>query len=418
MKPQPKKRDYTPKARGALEGVRVLDLSRLVAGNTLTQVLADFGADVIKVEPPAGDTLRAWQTKGVPVTWKLYSRSKKSLCLELRRPEARELLLDLVPSAAIFIESFRPGTLEKMGLAPETLFARNPKLVVLRISGWGQDGPYRRRPGFGTLIEGMSGFAAMNGFGDREPVLPPMYLADSVAGLYGASAAMIALREVETNGGKGQVIDLPLLEPLFNIMGPQAAVLRLTGKVKPRTGNRSTNTAPRNAYRTKDGHWVCLSASIQKMAERLFRAIGRPELIEDPRYATNAGRVRHAEELDAIIGAFIAERTQAENVAYFEREEVTIGPIYDIAQIVEDPHVLERELIADYPDPDMGAFPMHHVVPRLSGTPGAIRAPAPKLGEHNRALLAEVGVDEAAYAKLVAAGIAREGGGTPKGEEE
>src|SRR3989441_8939444 len=215
MKAQPKKRDYTPQARGALRGVRVLDLSRLVAGNTLTQVLADFGADVIKVEPPAGDTLRAWQTNGVPLTWKLYSRSKKSLCLELRRPEARELLLELIPSAAIFIESFRPGTLEKMGLAPEALLARNPKLVVLRISGWGQDGPYRRRPGFGTLIEGMSGFASMNGFADREPVLPPMYLADSVAGLYGASAAMTALREVETNSGKRQVIDLPLLEPLF-----------------------------------------------------------------------------------------------------------------------------------------------------------------------------------------------------------
>ena len=420
MKAQPKKRDYTPRARGALCGVRVLDLSRLVAGNTLTQVLADFGAEVIKVEPPAGDPLRAWQTNGVPLTWKLYSRSKKSLCLELRRPEARELLLELIPSAAIFIESFRPGTLEKMGLAPEALLARNPKLVVLRISGWGQDGPYRRRPGFGTLIEGMSGFASMNGFADREPVLPPMYLADSVAGLYGASAAMIALREVETNSGKGQVIDLPLLEPLFTIMGPQAAVLRLTGKVKPRTGNRSTNTAPRNAYRTRDGHWVCLSASIQKMAERLFRAIGRPELIADPRYATNAGRVLHAEELDAIIGAFIAERTQAENVAYFEREEVTIGPIYDIAQIVEDPHVLERELIADYPDPDMGAFPMHHVVPRFSGTPGAIRAPAPKLGEHNRDLLAEVGVDEAAYAKLLASGVACEGGikAAAKGGEE
>src|SRR5256885_5970004 len=176
MKAQPKKRDYAPQARGALEGVRVLDLSRLVAGNTLTQVLADFGAEVIKVEPPAGDTLRAWQTSGVPVTWKLYSRSKKSLCLELRRPEGRELLLKLVPSAAVFIESFRPGTLEKMGLAPGALLARNPKLVVVRISGWGQDGPYSQRPGFGTLIEGMSGFASMNGFADREPVLPPMYL--------------------------------------------------------------------------------------------------------------------------------------------------------------------------------------------------------------------------------------------------
>ena len=413
-----KKRDYTPKARGALEGVRVLDLSRLVAGNTLTQVLADFGADVIKVEPPAGDTLRAWQTKGVPVTWKLYSRSKKSLCLELRKPEARELLLKLIPSAAILIESFRPGILEKMGLAPGTLLALNPKLVMVRISGWGQDGPYSQRPGFGTLIEGMSGFASMNGFADREPVLPPMYLADSVAGLHGASAAMIALREAERKGGAGQVIDLPLLEPLFNILGPQAANLRLTGKVKPRTGNRSTTTAPRNAYRTKDGRWVCLSASIQKMAERLFRAIGRPELVDDPRYATNSERLRHADELDSIIGEFIAKRSQAENVEYFEKFEVTIGPVYDIAQIMQDPHVIERELVADYPDPDMGAFPMHHVMPRFSRTPGAIRAPAPKLGEHNRALLAEIGVDEAAYAKLVAAGIACEGGGASKGEQE
>jgi len=418
MAVKPKKRDYAPNARGALDGVRVLDLSRLVAGNTLTQVLADFGAEVIKVEPPAGDTLRAWQTNGVPVTWKLYARSKKSLCLELRKPEARELLLKLVPSAAIFIESFRPGTLEQMGLAPETLFARNPKLVVVRISGWGQDGPYRRRPGFGTLIEGMSGFASMNGFADREPVLPPMYLADSVAGLHGAAAAMIALREVEKNGGAGQVIDLPLLEPLFNILGPQAANFRLTGKVKSRTGNRSTTTAPRNAYRTRDGHWVCLSASIQKMAERLFRAIGHPELIDDPRYATNSGRLRHAEELDAIIGGFIAKRTQAENIAHFEQAEVTIGPVYDIAQILEDPHVIERELIADYPDPDMGEFPMHHVVPRLSGTPGAIRAPAPKPGEHNRTLLAEAGVNEAAYKELVAAGIACEGAVAVKGEEE
>ncbi|HTQ76361.1 MAG TPA: CoA transferase [Burkholderiales bacterium] len=413
-----KRRDYDPGARGALQGVRVLDLSRLVAGNTLTQVLADFGSEVIKVEPPAGDTLRAWQTAGVPVTWKLYSRSKKSLCLELRRPEAIELLLKLVPTAAVLIESFRPGILEKMGLAPAKLLERNPRLVVVRISGWGQDGPYSQRPGFGTLIEGMSGFASMNGFADREPVLPPMYLADSVAGLHGAAATMIALREAEREGGAGQVIDLPLLEPLFNILGPQAANLRLTGKVKQRTGNRSTTTAPRNAYRTRDGHWVCLSASIQKMTERLFRAIGRPELIADPRYATNSARLAHADDLDRIIGDFIGQRTQAENVAYFGEHEVTIGPVYDIAQIVEDPHVIERELVADYPDDEMGSFPMHHVIPRLSRTPGAIRAPAPRLGQDNRALLAEAGVDDAAYARLLAAGVACEGGSTPKGEED
>ena len=403
------KKQYAPHAKGALDGVRVLDLSRLVAGNTLTQVLADFGAEVIKVEPPAGDTLRAWQTNGVAINWKIYARSKKSLALDLRKPEAREIILKLIPTAAVFVESFRPGTLESMGLAPETLLELNPKLIVVRISGWGQSGPYKRRPGFGTLVEGMSGFASMNGFGDREPVLPPMYLADSYAGLYGANGVLIALREIEINGGRGQVIDLPLLDPLFAVLGPQAANYRLTGKVKPRTGSRSTNAAPRNVYRCKDGKYVGLSASIQKMAERVFRSIGRADLIDDPRYKTNADRVKRAEELDAIIGAFVAERTQAENVAFFEKAEVTIGPIYDVSQIVEDPHVIERELIADYPDADMGAFPMHHVVPRLEGTPGSIRTPAPRIGEHNRALLAEVGIDDAAYDKLLAAGVACEG---------
>jgi crotonobetainyl-CoA:carnitine CoA-transferase CaiB-like acyl-CoA transferase len=412
------RKSYVPGGRGPLDGVRVLDLSRLVAGNTLTQVLADFGAEVIKVEPPAGDTLRAWQTKGVPTNWKLYARNKKSLALELRKPEARELLLKLVPSAAMFIESFRPGTLEEMGLEPQRLLELNPKLVIVRISGWGQDGPYRRRPGFGTLVEGMSGFASMNGFGDREPVLPPIYLADSMAGLYGAAGAMIALRAAEAAGGRGQVIDLPLLDPLFAVLGPQAANHRLTGKVKPRTGNRSTNAAPRNAYRCKDGKYVGLSASIQKMAERVFRAVGRPDLVDNPRYRTNADRVQHAEELDAIIGAFVAQRTQAENVEYFEKAEVTIGPIYDISQIVEDPHVIAREILADYPDAEIGAFPMHHVVPRLTGTPGSIRTPAPRIGEHNRALLAEIGVDEPAYARLLAAGAVCEGGSANKQEEE
>ena len=256
----------------------MLDLSRLVAGNTLTQVLGDFGAEVIKVEPPAGDTLRAWQTQGVATNWKIYARNKKSLGLELRKPEARELLLKLVPGAAVFVESFRPGTLEKMGLGPDVLLEKNPKLVIVRISGFGQEGPYRRRPGFGTLVEGMSGFASFNGFADREPVLPPMYLADTIAGLYGSTAVMIALREVEQNGGRGQVIDLPLLDPMFAVLGPQAANYRLTGKVKPRTGSRSTNAGPRNVYRCKDGHYVCLSASTQKMAERVFRSIGRAEL--------------------------------------------------------------------------------------------------------------------------------------------
>ena len=412
------KRDYAPGSGGTLSGLRILDLSRLFAGNLLTQVLGDFGAEVIKVEPPDGDTLRSWQTNGVATHWKIYSRNKKSLCLDLRKAEACELIAGLVPSAAILIESFRPGVLEKMGLAPERLLELNPGLVIIRISGWGQDGPYRQRPGFGTLIESMSGFAAMNGFEDREPVLPPMYLADGVAGLFGASAAMIALREVEMNGGHGQVVDLPLLDPLFAILSPQAANYRLTGKVRPRTGSRSTNSAPRNVYRCKDGRYVGLSASIQKMAERLFRVIGRADLIGDPRYRTNAGRVKHAAELDAIIGDFVARRTQAENVAFFEAANVTIGPVYDTAQLIEDPHVIARELIADYPDSDIGEIPMHAVVPRLEGTPGSIRTPAPALGEHNRALLGEIGVGEAEYENLLKSGVAHEAGEAAKPSEQ
>ncbi len=406
--PELKKRDYAGGGRGPLHGVRVLDLSRLVAGNTLTWVLGDFGAEVVKIESGDGDTLRAWNTKGVPTNWKLYARNKKSVALELRDPKARELLLAMVERADVFVESFRPDTLEAMGLGPDVLLARNPKLVVVRISGWGQTGPYRRRPGFGTIVEGISGFASFNGFPDREPVLPPMYMADSFAGLYGASGVLIALREIEVNGGTGQVIDVPLLDPVFAVLGPQAANYRITGEVKPRTGSRSTNSGPRNVYKTKDGRYVALSASIQKMAERVFRAIGRPELIDDPRYRTNAGRVKHHEELDAIIGEFIAQKTQAENVEYFEEAEVTIGPIYDISQVLEDPHFIEREIVADYPDPDMGRFPMHHVVPRLSGTPGSIRTPAPKLGQHNRELLREVGVDEKQYAELLSGGIVYE----------
>ncbi len=399
------KRDYAPGSKGPLEGVRVLDLSRLFAGNVLTQVLGDFGAEVIKVEPPAGDTLRAWKTNGVSTHWKIYARNKKSLCLQLRDARAKEIIRKLVPSAKFFIESFRPGVLEDMGFAPDVLHHLNPELIILRISGWGQDGPYAQRPGFGTVIEGISGFAAMNGFADREPVLPPMYLADGMAGLYGASSAMIALREVEINGGVGQVIDLPLLDPLFSMLGPHAANYRITGEVKQRTGSRSTNSAPRNAYRCKDGSYVSLSASTEKMADRLFRAIGRPELIEDERFRTNADRLQHAKELDTIVGDFIALRSQSENVAFFEEAEVTIGPIYDTTQILRDPHFIERAVIADYPDDDLGALPMHHPVPRLASTPASVRTPAPALGQHNEALLAEVGLLGADVEALYDAGV-------------
>lgn len=397
------RRDYEKEATGTLHGVRVLDLSRLFAGNLLTQILGDFGADVIKVEPLEGDTLRAWTVEGIATHWKVYARNKRSLCLDLRRPEAAEVIRRLVPGAAMLVESFRPGVLEAMGLAPEALRAINPHLVVVRISGWGQDGPYAKRPGFGTVIEGFTGFASMNGFADREPVLPPMYLADAVSGLYGASAAAIALREAERSG-RGQTIDLSLLEPLFAVLGTQAANYRLTGKVKPRTGSRSTNASPRNVYRCSDGRYVGLSASIQKMTERLFRAIGREDMIGDPRFRTNADRLRHQDELDAAIAPFIEQRTQAENVAFFEAAEVTIGPINDIAAIVRDPHVAARGLLAEYPDDEMGKLPMHAVVPRMDATPGTIRAPAPGLGEHNREVLAEAGMG-GEYERLVRDGV-------------
>jgi crotonobetainyl-CoA:carnitine CoA-transferase CaiB-like acyl-CoA transferase len=403
-----KKRDYNPEASGPLKGVRVLDVSRLFAGNVLTQILGDYGAEVIKVEPPSGDTLRDWKTDGVSTHWKIYSRNKKSLALDLRNPVALDLLRRFVPTAAIFVESFRPGTLEKMGLSPAELLVLNPKLVIVRISGWGQDGPYNQRPGFGTIIEGISGFASFNGFADREPLLPPMYLADGVAGLYGAAAVMIALRTAESDGGQGQVIDLPLLDPLFAILSPQAANYRLTGKVKQRTGSRSGNSAPRNTYRCKDDRYVALSGSTQKMAERLFHSVGRPELVDDPRFRTNSDRLKNVVELDAIIGAFIAGRTQAENVAFFEAADVTVGPIYDITQILADPHVIEREIVADYPDPELGQLPMHHVVPRFSSTPGSIRSAAPSLGQHNRSLLRKFGVDEKAYEQLLTQGVVAE----------
>jgi crotonobetainyl-CoA:carnitine CoA-transferase CaiB-like acyl-CoA transferase len=413
-----KRRDYAPQASGPLRGVRIVDMSRLFAGNVMTQILGDFGAEVIKVEPPAGDTLRAWQTKGVSTHWKVYGRNKKSLCLDLRKQAAIEILLELATTADVFIESFRPGVLEQMGLGSEVLHARNPRLVVVRISGWGQSGPYHQRPGFGTLIEGMAGFAAINGFEDREPVLPPMYLADGMAGLFGVSSVMIALRETEHNGGAGQVIDLPLLDPLLAMLGPQAANHRLTGTLRKRTGSRSTNAAPRNAYRTKDGRYVSLSGSTQKMAERTLCAVGRPDLIDDPRFRTNADRVRHAAELDAIIGAFIAQHTQEEAVAIFDRAQVTAGPIYDVSQIMVDPHIVERELLTDYPDEEMGLLPMHHVVPRLLGTPGSIRLPAPWLGQHNREILGTLGFEGKAYQALLDAGIARESPTLPPCEPE
>lgn len=406
--PEIHRKPFDPASRGAMHGLRVVDLSRLVAGNVLTKVFSDHGAEVVKVEPPEGDTLRAWRVGGVETSWKTICRNKKSVCLDLKRPEGIAAVKTLVEGAAMFVESFRPGVLEAMGLPPQDLLAINPALVIVRISGWGQDGPYRHKPGFGTLVEGYSGFAAVNGFDDREPVLPPMFMGDAYAGLYGASVAMIALRHAEAGGG-GQVLDVSLFEPLFSVLEPQIANWRITGRRKPRTGSRSTNTSPRNAYRTKDGGWVCLSASTQGMTEKLFRSIGREDMIADPRFADNPARLQHWQDLDAIIGGWIGQRTLEENLAHFDSAGVTIGPIMDTAMLERDPYAIEREALIEVPDEDMpgGWLPMHGLVPRLSGTPGVLARPAPRIGEHDDEILgAALGAAE--LARLRGLGVVRE----------
>ena len=400
--------EFEPNARAPLDGVRVVDLSRLVAGNMLSLQLADQGAEVIKIEDPrVGDPLRAWRVKGLSLYWKVYARNKKSLALNLRPQAGREALMDLLATAQVLIENYRPGTLEEMGLGPQTLHDRNPKLIIVRITGFGQDGPYRDRPGFGTLVEAMSGFASKNGFADRPPVLPPLALADMVSGLYGAYAVMIALREVE-RGGKGQVIDLPLLEPIISILGPEAAIYRVSGEKPQRTGSRSLTTSPRNVYGTKDGRFIAISASIQAMAERLFRAIGRADMIDDPRFRTNTDRVRNIEECDGAVAAFIGDRTLDENMAIFEAAEVTANPVYEIDQLLADEHVQERGIIVEAPDDEAGSVLMHNVIPRLSETPGKLRHPAPALGQHTRDLLHRMGYSAERIAALAADGVIKE----------
>ncbi len=400
--------DFDPTAAAPLDGLRVVDLSRLVAGNMVSLQLADQGAEVIKVEDPErGDPLRAWRVNGLSLHWKVYARNKKSLGLDLRQAAGRQTLRELLAASQVLIENYRPGTLEAMGLGPEVLHAANPNLVIVRISGFGQDGPYRDRPGFGTLVEAMSGFAAKNGHGDRPPVLPPLALADMVSGLYGAYAVMVALRVVE-RGGRGQVIDLPLLEPMISVLGPDAASYRVSGQKPARTGSRSLTTSPRNVYGTSDGRFVAISASIQAMAERLFRAIGRADVIVDPRFRTNTDRVRNIDACDGIVGAWIGERTLAEAMAVFEAAEVTATPIYEIDQLLDDPHVQARGVIIEVPDAEAGSVLMHNVIPRLSETPGKLRTPAPALGEHTASVLRAIGYDAERLAGLAAAGVIRE----------
>lgn len=382
---------FDPSARGPLDGIRVIDLSRLVAGNMTTHVLADYGADVIKIERPGkGDDLRNWRCQDKEIYWKVYSRNKRSFVCDLKTDQGREDLVDLIGSAQVLVENFVPGTLEKWRLGPEDLFAINPKLIILRISGWGQTGPYAERPGFGTLVEAMSGWAYLNGHPDKPPTLPPLAMADMIAGLYGVASVLTALRVAEQPEGKGQVIDLSLFEPILSIIASEAAQVQLSGTPTMRAGNQSSHTSPRNVYRCADGEYVALSGSMQSMAMRIFDTIGLPELKDDPRFATNDARVAHRDEVDAVIGEFIARRSQEDNLALFEAAEVTVGPVCSMGDLMDHPYIRGREVLVDLPDAEMGSVPMHNIVPRMSGTPGRFRRPAPSLGEHNDEIGAEL----------------------------
>ena len=381
---------FDPQATGPLSDIRVLDLSRLVAGNMLSAYLADFGADVIKVERAgSGDDLRNWKEAGWDIYWKVYGRNKRSLVLDLKSDEGLGTLKKLVCHSHILIENFVPGGLEKMGLAPEVLLALNPALVIVRVSGWGQTGPYSHKPGFGTLVEAMSGFAHLNGYADRPPALPPLALADMIAGIYGAAGVLTALRVAEKDG-RGQVIDLSLFEPIFSVISSEAAKYKVTGEATMRAGNQSSHTAPRNIYACSDARFVAMSGSMQSMAMKIFDTMGRSDLKTDPKFSTNDARVEHRDELDAIIGCFIGARTQQENLAIFEAAGVTVGPVCSVADLVDHPFVTGRQAIVEMEDRDLGSLPMHNVIPRLSETPGAFRRPAPRLGEHTQEILDEL----------------------------
>ncbi len=338
--------------------------------------------------PGRGDTLRAWN----PYWWKVYGRGKRSITVDLHhgKPRGQDLIRKLAVRADVLAENFFVGKLESWGLGPDELWEVNPRLIIVRISGWGQDGPYRDRPGFGTLVEAMSGFADMNGYPDSPPLAAPQPLADMTAALQGVASTMFALYHRDAlGGGKGQVIDLALYEPLFTMLGPQAARYLIEGKKRPRLGNRSENSAPRNIYPTSDGKWVAISASTQPMYERLARALGREDLIADERFMNNEARVVNQDELDNIVADAIGKRSSDENMERFNAGGVTASPVYDIEDILADPHFQARNLVRHVPDADFGSVPMQGAFPRMSETPLDIAWTGPALGEHTEKILTE-----------------------------
>ena len=367
----------------ALQGVRILDLSRMIAGGVSGMILADFGADVVKVEEPrSGDPLRQWTTEGHPYWWRVYARNKRFITLNLKEAEGRGLLERLVPRFDVVMESFVPGTLERLGLGWDVLHAWNPRLSLVRISGWGQSGPSSQRPGFGTLVEAASGFAAMNGEPDGAPIVPAFPLADMTSALYAVNAVMFALYHRDVHGGEGQVIDVSLFESLFSLLGPLPAEYAAHGRVRVRNGSRSKNAGPRGCFRTSDGQYIAVSGSTPKMAERFLTAYDLRHLLDDPRFANNEARVRHSAELDAHVSAAVAARTLAENLRIIEQHELTAVAVQTVAEIERDPHWQQRGLVVDVAG-EQETVRMHAAVPRLSGTPGDIRHAGGALGQHN-----------------------------------
>ncbi|MGW4978028.1 CaiB/BaiF CoA transferase family protein [Streptomyces mirabilis] len=387
---------------GPLTGLRVLDLATLFAGPLAATMLGDFGAEVVKVEHPTKpDPSRGHgpSKDGIGLWWKLLGRNKRTITLDLSRHGGRATLLRLAATADVIIENFRPGTLEKWDLGWAELSAANPRLVLARVTAFGQFGPYAHRPGFGTLAEAMSGFAAITGDPDSPPTLPPFGLADSIAGLATAYAVMAALRARDASD-LGQVVDMAIIEPILTVLGPQPVWYDQLGYVQPRTGNRSANNAPRNTYRTADGSWVAVSTSAQSIAERLMRLVGRPELIEEPWFATGADRARHADVLDEAVGTWIARHRRAEVLDAFEKAEAAVAPVQDVRDVMEDPQYAALDTITTVADPELGPLRMQNVLFRLSTTPGAIRWTGRPHGADTDAVLTELGLSEAEITAL------------------
>lgn len=373
---------------GPLHGLVVLDAATLFAGPLAATMMGDYGAEVIKIEHPVkGDPARTHgpAKDGHGLWWKMLGRNKKAITCDFGTDQGAGLLRRLVENADVLIENFRPGTLERWGLGPEELTRINPRLVVARVTGFGQFGPYASRPGFGTLAESMSGFAAATGQPDGPPTLPPFGLADGIAALVCTSAVMMALldRDRPDGSGRGQVVDLAIIEPLLTLLGPQPMAYDQLGYVQPRTGNRSVNNAPRGTYRTRDEEWVALSTSAQSIAERVMRLVGRPDLVDEDWFATGRGRAEHADLIDSVLVPWIAARDLTEVVEAFELAQAAISPVHDIRGVFTDPQYQALDSITTVDDPDLGPLRMQNLLFRLSRTPGAIRWTGPGRGAHN-----------------------------------